>query len=308
MTRRPAALLLALALGTAVYAAAPADGSWVGEPVRQCATSTRWVHVPAGTVLMGEDGPGRPGKPVHVPEFWIGDHEVTNGEFARFIAATGYVTQAEREGGSALFSPPLSGQDIGGPISWWRFARGADWQHPQGPGSDITGRSWLPVVHVTFEDARAFAAWQASELPDAVQWERAARADQTGPRDPLDWAYDRASGSAPIANTWQGVFPAVDTGQDHFRGIAPVGCFPPNNLGIHDMIGNVWEWTTSSAGSDDGIRRLLKGGSYLCALNYCANFRAAAFQAQDHDLGASHIGFRTIRTTRPGNASPENPS
>jgi formylglycine-generating enzyme required for sulfatase activity len=150
----------------------------------------------------------------------------------------------------------------------------------------------LPVVQVTFEDAQAYAKWDGGTLPDAVQWERAARAEQTAPRNPLRWAFDGNAG--PVANTWQGLFPVVDTGKDHYRGIAPIGCFSPNGLGIFDMIGNVWEWTTSAA-APNGAERLLKGGSYLCAMNYCANFRAAAFQAQEQDLGASHIGFRVVR-------------
>lgn len=262
----------------------------------QCSRDTRMVRVPAGTVLLGEDGEGREGRSVEVPEFWIDSHEVTNGQFAAFVAATGYVTEAEREGGSAVFVPPPHWDGSLDSAQWWRFRPGASWRHPEGPESTIDGKDWYPVVHVTFADAAAYARWKGAELPDVVQWERAARAEQRAGRDPLSWAFD-AQGR-PIANTWQGIFPMRDTGQDRHTGIAPVGCFQANSLGVRDMIGNVWEWTRSSAPSMTGSR-LLKGGSYLCSMNYCANFRAAAFQAQEQDLGASHIGFRTVRRAPP---------
>ncbi len=254
------------------------------------------AYVPAGKVLYGEDGTGRPGQKIDVPAFWIDREEVTNHQFAAFAEATGYVTTAEHEGGSAVFISPGKWNGDYDPSQWWRFVKGASWRHPQGPDSDIVGKDWLPVVHVTYEDALAYARWAGRELPDAVQWERAARSDQDAPHDPYRWAYN-ADGK-PIANSWQGVFPAVDTASDGYAGIAPVGCFPGNAFGIHDMIGNVWEWTSGAAGAD-GRERLLKGGSFLCAFNYCQNFRAAAFQAQERDLGASHIGFRTISRSPP---------
>jgi formylglycine-generating enzyme required for sulfatase activity len=225
-----------------------------------------------------------------VPAFWIDRHEVTNRQFAIFVAATGYRTQAEREGGSAIFVLPRS-SSIEDPSQWWHYAKGASWRHPEGPSSDLTGKANYPVVQVTYEDALAYANWAGRELPNAIEWERAARGGQTTSRSPLSWAFAKGH---PIANSWQGPFPVVDVGEDGYKGIAPVGCFPANDFGLRDMIGNVWEWTTSHAPGAIAGSRLLKGGSYLCAMNYCANFRAAAFQAEEHDLGAAHIGFRTI--------------
>jgi formylglycine-generating enzyme required for sulfatase activity len=145
-----------------------------------------------------------------------------------------------------------------------------------------------PVVQVTYADAHAYAAWAGRALPDEVQWERAARGDQDGEVAPSAWAYDTQG--KPIANTWQGVFPVANRRSDGYPDLAPVGCFPPNAFGLQDMIGNAWEWTTGR--SDRG--RVVKGGSFLCAFDYCANFRPAGWQAQEADLPTSHIGFRTI--------------
>lgn len=256
--------------------------------VKRCDSRDGRVLVPAGTVLLGEDGEGRPGRRVAVAAFRIDRHEVTNRQFAAFVAATGYRTAAEREGGSALFVPPTGSVDLNNPASWWRYRKGADWGHPDGPGSSIAGREDWPVIHVDYEDAAAYARWVGAALPSEAQWERAARGNQASPREPGSWAY--TGEDHPIANSWQGVFPVRDTGKDGYVGLAPVGCFGANELGLHDMTGNVWEWTSEQ-------RRgfgLVKGGSYLCAMNYCANFRPAAFQAQELGLGTSHIGFRTI--------------
>jgi len=254
-----------------------------------CGAANGRVFVPAGETTLGEDGPGRPGHKVRVEGFWIDRHEVTNRQFAAFVAATGYVTQAEREGGSAVFVRPesLDGDDA---AQWWRFVRDASWRRPHGGGGDDLAHADEPVVHVTFDDAQAYARWVGGVLPTEAQWERAARGDQDGLRSPAAWAYD-GSGK-PTANTWQGEFPLTQASEDHYDGLAPVGCFPPNAFGLSDMIGNAWEWTQSTA-SGEG-RRVLKGGSFLCAFNYCANFRPAAWQAQEQDLGASHVGFRVV--------------
>ncbi|TCS15287.1 formylglycine-generating enzyme family protein [Caulobacter sp. BK020] len=258
------------------------------DPPGGCHVQDGRAFVPAGSTDLGEDGPSRPGRSVRVEGFWIDRHEVTNRQFAAFVAATGYVTQAEREGGSAVFVQPegLSGDDAG---QWWRFVRGASWRHPHGGAADDLARADEPVVHVAYEDAAAYARWAGGVLPSEAQWERAARGDQDGPRTPSAWAYD--SKGLPIANTWQGEFPLSQSGEDHFTGLAPVGCFPANAFGLRDMIGNVWEWT-SSAAANRADERLIKGGSFLCAFNYCANFRPAAWQAQEMDLGTSHVGFR----------------
>jgi sulfatase modifying factor 1 len=288
--RRRKALTL-MACAAALLGAAPPPPV-VASHGTQCDARDGRVLIAAGTVLLGEDGEGRPGHKVAVAAFWIDRHEVTNRQFAAFVAATGYRTAAERAGGSAVFVQPTGPVYLDNAGNWWRYRKGADWRHPDGPGSDIAGREDWPVVQVDYEDATAYARWTGAELPDEAQWERAARGNQSGPRDPRRWAYDGVE--HPTANSWQGVFPIRDTGADGYVGLAPVGCFEGNSFGLHDMVGNVWEWTSEQRGGSG----LIKGGSYLCAMNYCANFRPAAFQAQELDLVTSHIGFRTIRMER----------
>ena len=262
------------------------------EPViagSRCHAAHGRVAIPAGSVLLGEDGEGRPGKVTPVPAFAIDRHEVTNRQFAAFVAAIGYRTQAEREGQSAVFVQPTQPVPPNNAARWWRFVAGANWRHPQGPGSTISGHDDDPVVHVTREDAEAYAQWAGGRLPTEAEWERAARGPQADAREPTSWAFDQTG--AARANVWEGAFPTADTGADGFKGIAPVGCFAANAYGVQDMVGNVWEWT---AGSEE--IGLIKGGSYLCAMNYCANFRPAGFQAQERNLGTSHIGFRLAYT------------
>lgn len=243
------------------------------------------ASVPAGAVLLGEDGMDRPGRRVTAQAFAIDRHEVTNRQFAAFVAATDYVTQAEREGRSAVFVAPTEAVQLDDASRWWRFVAGADWRNPRGPTSSIAGHGEEPVVQVTRADAEAYARWAGGRLPSEAEWERAARGWQDRPADPLGWAFNSVGKAR--ANVWEGIFPVRDTGDDGFKGIAPVGCFGANAFGISDMVGNVWEWTKG-----DGDHGLVKGGSYLCATNYCANFRPAAFQAQESDLATSHIGFR----------------
>lgn len=254
----------------------------------RCASDPGVVQIPEGEVLLGEDGPDFPGRRVHVSSFDIDRHEVTNRQFAAFVEAAGYVTEAEKDGAGAVFVQPekVTSMNI---VQWWRLVEGADWRHPTGPESTIEDAMDAPVVQVTFADASAYAAWAGRALPTRAQWERAARGDQAHPRHPMNWAYDSAS-RAPKANTWQGIFPVQNTREDGFEGLAPVGCFPPNEFGVHDMIGNVWEWTREDANSG----KIIRGGSFLCATNFCMNFRPAGFQAQEQDLPTSHIGFRTV--------------
>lgn len=272
-----AALLLALGAFGGLGARAP-------QPGNRCLAKDAVVTIAEGIVLLGEDGTDRPGRPVRVAAFRIDAHEVTNRQFAAFVAATGYRTQAERQGASALFVAPTEPVSLDNAARWWRWTKGADWRHPKGPGSDLTGRADEPVVHVDRDDAAAYARWAGGALPTTEQWERAARGNQNATRDPIDWAFDHGK---PRANVWEGVFPMRDTAEDGYAEIAPVGCFEANDLGIYDMVGNVWEWVAG-----DRSIGLVKGGSYLCAMNYCANFRPAAYQAQEHDLPTSHIGFR----------------
>lgn len=289
---------------------------------------TPLVFVPGGTFAMGtddglpEEGPARR---VTVDGFWIDVHEVTNAAFARFVAATGHVTVAERVPdysgypgvppekivpGSAVFVPPADlsrGLDL---LSWWRFVPGANWRHPEGPGSTIEGRENFPVVHIAYEDALAYARWAGRELPTEEQWEYAARGGLEGKT--YAWGDDLYPGGKQMANTWQGLFPVQNSADDGYVGLAPVGCFLPNGYGLYDMIGNVWEWTsTVYAPANPGSWvfehsrepfRIIKGGSFLCAPNYCMRYRPAASQAGESGLGTSHIGFRTV-LNRPENRS-----
>ncbi len=259
-----------------------------------------------------------------VESFEIATHEVTNAEFASFVEATGYRTRAERgwqadeaggpgvevAPGSAVFIAPVDQPQ--GNLDWWQLIEGANWRHPSGPTSSIEGLEDQPVVHVTRADAEAYAEWAGARLPTEAEWEFAARGAPSGQVSP--WAEIEDAARSKNANTWQGVFPLKNTNEDSFEGRAPVGSFPANAFGLHDMIGNVWEWTASpyAPSHSERDRKIagqrgfdpnqptasvgtIKGGSFLCADNYCARFRPAARQAQDLAFGTSHIGFRLAR-------------
>lgn len=270
------------------------------EPGRSCADLTRapMIRVAGGSFTMGadprypEEGPSRR---VTVRPFWIDAHELTNAEFAAFVKATGYRTLAERQPpvtpatppemrvpGSAVFSTP----DANDP-RWWRWAAGAQWRHPSGPKESIAGRDREPVVQLAYADAEAYARWAHKRLPTEAEWEYAALGGAAALPEPVD------AHGVPQANYYQGVFPIRDLGLDGFRGRAPVGCFKPNGYGLYDMIGNVWEWT--SAAGAGGVTAVIKGGSYLCASNYCARYRPAARQFEERGLGTDHIGVRFVR-------------
>lgn len=291
----------------------------------------RMVHIPGGTFTMGSDAyypEEGPLERVHVKSFWIDSFEVTNGQFAEFVKATGYVTQAERppdpkeypsippnelKPGAAVFEMPAVLKSYDNPAQWWRFIKGANWRHPFGPNSSIKGKDKYPVVDVTYADAAAYAKWSGASLPTEEQWEYAAHGGLHGKT--YAWGNTFRPHGVWQANTWQGIFPLQNSGADGFRGLAPGGCFPANGYGLYDMIGNVWEWTSSWyyprhdwQGSRSGDRshgydprqpgvpvRVIKGGSYLCSKNYCVRYRPAARQPEDVTLADSHIGFRTIR-------------
>ena len=278
-----------------------------------------------------------PARPAEVGGFWMDVAPVTNRAFTRFIAATRYRTIAERplspaefpdlppealEPGSLVFRPTGGPVDTRDMRQWWHWVPGACWHAPEGPGSSIAGREDHPVVQVALADAEAYAAWAEKALPTEAEWERAARGGLEGAE--FAWGDELVPGGAHWANTWQGDFPWRDAAEDGFAGTSPVGAFPPNGFGLSDMIGNVWEWTADwwSAGpalngccgagrrlaSRDPVsgvpRRVVKGGSFLCAPSYCRRYRPAARHAQPIDSGMSHIGFRCVLREHHGEGTP----
>jgi formylglycine-generating enzyme required for sulfatase activity len=249
------------------------------------------VEIPGGGFVQGadpvypEEGPPRT---VYVSPFRLQVHEVTNSQFAGFVAATGYVTEAERGLGSALFRESPTPLVF---LSWWAIDAGATWKTPAGAGSDLEGRALHPVVHVTLNDARAYAAWAGARLPTEVEWEYAASLGLFDSADPESGV--RAPDGRLRANIWTGQFPVSDTADDGYAGTAPVGCFEPGRTGAYDMIGNVWEWTDSPY-SPATPRFTIKGGSYLCAHDHCRRYRVAAREGLELDFSTAHVGFRVV--------------
>jgi formylglycine-generating enzyme required for sulfatase activity len=227
---------------------------------------------------------------VQVPgtKIWMDRTEVTNAQFAEFVRATGYRTEAEVAGRSAVFRVPTGGSTREG--EWWQLVDGANWLHPDGPASDLGQRANLPVVHVTVGDALAYASWLGRDLPTEAEWELAAYAggdsERIG-RQPRD------ADGRPSANYFQGLFPDLDLREDGYAGLAPVGCFTANGYGLNDMIGNAWELTRSPFDRRrDEVA--IRGGSFLCSEDYCSMYRASARQAQDRRGSTSHVSFRTV--------------
>lgn len=266
------------------------------------------VLIKGGTLTLGNDRSypeERRGPPVSVGSFYIDATEVTNRQFAEFVAATGYRTVAEKGflgdprvpaaqqmPGSAVFVMPGPGQTPG-----WTFMAGANWRQPEGPGSSIEGREDEPVVQIAYADALAYARWKGRDLPTEAEWEWAAGQgrDMPGRARPV-------RNGKPSSNTWDGQFPTHNVAADGFMMRAPVASFPANSNGLYDMTGNVWEWTKSvwtpnhdPAAKSDAGARAVKGGSFLCAVNFCARYRPQSRQRMEDDLGTNHIGFRTIR-------------
>lgn len=261
----------------------------------------RFVAVPSGVFTKAKQAVYREegvAQKLSVAGFEIQVHEVTNQQFAKFVTATGYVTDAERDkstaAGSALFtvqSDPAAGSAEGG--GSWSLSQHATWRHPEGLGSTIDGKDHYPVVHVSNNDAQQYATWVGGRLPTEIEWEYVAQRGLPDARVQNSGAFDEQG--APIANTWQGLFPLLDSGEDGFAGIAPVGCFAANQLGVFDMIGNVWEWTSTEYATGN---HTIKGGSFLCAPNYCRRYRPAARQPHESDFSTNHIGFRVVRPIR----------
>jgi formylglycine-generating enzyme len=270
---------------------------------------------------------------VSVDGFWIDEHPVTAAEFRRFVRETGYTTLAERPldpgaypdadpdllvPGSLVFRRTTGPVNLDDHRNWWEYLPGAHWKRPGGKGTTINGRDHHPVVHVAWEDAQAYAGWAGKELPTEAEWEFAARGGLDGAV--FAWGDEHFPGGKPMANTWQGEFPWQNLNSDGFEGTSPVGSFPPNGYGLVDMCGNVWEWTADAftaqhpgevtspccgprnarvdaPGLQPGEsipRRVIKGGSHLCAPNYCLRYRPAARQGQAIDSSTAHLGFRCV--------------
>lgn len=302
------------------------------------------VHISGGTFWMGskrfypEEAPVRR---VKVGGFWIDEAPVTNREFAIFIETTGHTTFAEvapdphdypgmdpalAQPGSLVFRRTSTPVDLSDWSQWWEFCLGADWRHPSGPDSSLEGLEDHPVVHVAYTDALAYAKWAGKRLPTEAEWEFAAQGSHDDGRN-YAWGNELAPRGEMLANYWQGLFPYSNTLEDGWERTSPVRTYPPNDYGLYDMIGNVWEWTSdwfamprpaekrkpgacctldNPRGARKGEsfdpctpgitigRRVLKGGSHLCAESYCRRYRPAARHPQAVDTSTSHIGFRCV--------------
>lgn len=316
---------------------------------------TGMVWIPGGEFSMGARGlldssevgmhaviDARPIHRVYVDGFFMDRNDVTNAEFAKFVAATGYITVAERTPqakdfpgvptvnlvpGSAVFSPPDHPVSLDDYRQWWSYVPGASWRHPTGPSSTIQGKENYPVVQVAFEDAVAYSAWAGKRLPSEAQWEFAARGGISG--GVYVWGDVFQPKGTFMANTFEGQFPVRDTGPDGFTGIAPVAQFPPNGYGLYDMAGNVWQWTSdwyrpdyygrlAAAGiarnpqgpssSYDPLepeqrKRVTRGGSFLCTSQYCARYVVGTRGKNEINSAANNLGFRCIVEVKSQNES-----
>ena len=303
------------------------------------------IWVAGGTFRMGSDRHYREEAPAHrarVDGFWIDGVPVTNGQFRKFVKATGYITFAEitpqatdypgalphmLKAGSLVFAPPRHPVDLRDWSQWWKFKFGANWRRPYGPRSSISGLDDHPVVHIAYRDAEAYATWAGKELPTEAEWEFAARGGLDGAE--FAWGDEFMPGGRSMANTWHGEFPHQKLGKQGFQRTSPVTAFPPNGYGLYDMIGNVWEWTCdwyapkhqadaqkaccipeNPRGATEALsydptqpkmkipRKVIKGGSHLCAPNYCGRYRPAARHAHPIDSSTSHVGFRCMIRAR----------
>ncbi len=307
------------------------------------------VWIPGGEFSMGSKDPrgdlcggnepmndARPVHRVYVDGFWMDRTEVTNAEFARFVAATKYVTVAERPlrpadfpgvpadqlaPGSVVFTPPAQAVPLNDVAQWWAWVPGANWRRPEGPASNLDGRENLPVVHIAYEDAATYARWAGKQLPTEAQWEFAARGGRSGELYP--WGNELTPDGRRMANIWEGHFPNQNSKADGFAGAAPVASFPANGYGLHDVAGNVWEWCSDwyapetyskstgvaknpagpaqtesfDSGEPGAAKRVMRGGSFLCTDQYCTRYMVGTRGKGAPDTGSNHAGFRCVRKT-----------
>ncbi len=305
------------------------------------------VFIPGGWFMMGGDSEqaGEDEYPKHrvfVDPFWMDEHEVTNAQFSKFVAATGYITTAERKPdweelkkqlppgtpkpddrelipASLVFTPPGHEVDLNDYSQWWSWVPGANWKHPEGPGSDIKGKENYPVIHVSWDDAMAYCKWAGKRLPSEAEWEFAARGGLKNKIYP--WGNEHVNKGRPKANSWEGTFPYKNTAVDGFEALAPVKAFAPNGYKLYDMAGNVWEWCSDWYRNDyyktvdktEGVKnpkgpsdsydpdepsvpkRVARGGSFMCNDGYCSGYRAARRMKASYDSGMSNMGFRCVR-------------
>lgn len=308
-------------------------------------TGMKWIS--SGVLTMGTDDPKsqaneRPAHKVQIDGFWMDEHLVTNAEFKKFVEKTGYLTTAERKpdwedlkkqlppntskpdesllvAGSLVFTPPSHPVPLNNLHGWWSWVKGANWQHPEGPASNLKGRENHPVVHVSWDDANAYAKWIGKRLPTEAEWEYAARGGLENKRYP--WGDEFKPNGKFMANTFQGEFPHKAIAEDGYVGTSPVKTYPANGYGLYDMVGNVWEWTndwyhatiyqqlakqpmcpnyagpahTFDPQDPYATKRVIKGGSFLCHVDYCESYRPSARRGQTPDTGTSHIGFRLAK-------------
>jgi formylglycine-generating enzyme len=288
------------------------------DPVATAQMLEGMVLLAGGTFRMGsdddlayaDDGEGPP-HVVELDPFWIDACAVSNIDFAGFVRETGHVTTAERFGWSFVFAGllPAEHPETRGVAAapWWRQVFGADWRHPEGPHSSVDDRLDHPVVHVCHEDATAYCRWAGRRLPTEAEWELAARGGLDGRLFP--WGDELEPGGEHRMNVWQGGFPETNTLGDGYYGTAPVDAFAPNELGLYNVTGNVWEWVAdwfdpayyghsprhAPEGPEHGTHRVMRGGSYLCHASYCRRYRVAARSANTPDSSTGNLGFRCAR-------------
>jgi len=316
--------------------------------------------IPAGTFMMGGDNHQAhadelPKHKVYVSSFWIDATEVTNAQFKEFVAATNHITTAEKKpdwnelkkqlppgtskppesalvAASLIFSQPKHAVPLHNPSRWWAWKKGANWRHPSGPNSSITGKDHYPVVHVSWYDANAYCKWARKRLPTEAEWEWAARGGQ--PKTIFPWGNEAINQGKVKANTWHGEFPHHNTSRDGYARLAPVKKYPPNGFDLYDMAGNVWEWVSdkyhhryytmvhSAQGIDNpqgpekshdprepnALKHVTRGGSFLCNPSYCSGYRVSARMKTTPDTSLEHTGFRCVMPlSSSSSAEVENP-